>query len=315
MTAVNGAQPLAPHDLIDEELYPIREVARLTGVNPVTLRAWERRYGLIQPVRTPSGHRLYSRANIEAVRQILDWTERGVAISKVGSLLSRLEPAAPLAPATQMDNHSETADWQGHLRQATVRFDEAELDRLYGQLLNLYPLATVFLEVLLPAWKATLDQSGFGATSEWLFLDAFLRQRTFARLQLEQHRGHEPVLLATLPGQAREFESLAAGLLLCSETASVRVLPTEQPLDELALICGKLQPQALVLYSNHAFGPDFKRQLDRIAPAVDCPVALAGEACELAADLLAGSPIACLGPSGAGSAHRLAQFLTGHLDT
>lgn len=38
--------------LIREELFPIREVARLTGVNPVTLRAWERRYGLIQPMRT-----------------------------------------------------------------------------------------------------------------------------------------------------------------------------------------------------------------------------------------------------------------------
>ncbi|MBF4212988.1 MerR family DNA-binding transcriptional regulator, partial [Pseudomonas donghuensis] len=43
--------------LIREELFPIREVARLTGVNPVTLRAWERRYGLIQPTRTESGHR------------------------------------------------------------------------------------------------------------------------------------------------------------------------------------------------------------------------------------------------------------------
>ncbi len=72
-----------------EELYPIREVARLTGVNPVTLRAWERRYGLIQPTRTDSGHRLYSQADIEAVRSILAWIERGVAVSKVGKILAR----------------------------------------------------------------------------------------------------------------------------------------------------------------------------------------------------------------------------------
>lgn len=38
-----------------EGLYPIREVARLTGINPVTLRAWERRYGLIEPKRTEVG--------------------------------------------------------------------------------------------------------------------------------------------------------------------------------------------------------------------------------------------------------------------
>ncbi len=56
-----------------EDLFPIREVARLTGVNPVTLRAWERRYGLIQPTRTESGHRLYSLSDIEKVRSILAW--------------------------------------------------------------------------------------------------------------------------------------------------------------------------------------------------------------------------------------------------
>ncbi len=41
-------------------LYPIRAVSRLTGVSAVTLRAWERRYGLIVPSRTAKGHRLYS---------------------------------------------------------------------------------------------------------------------------------------------------------------------------------------------------------------------------------------------------------------
>jgi DNA-binding transcriptional MerR regulator len=68
--------------LSSEELFPIREVSRLTGVNPVTLRAWERRYGLIQPTRTESGHRLYSMADIERVRSILGWIERGVAVSR-----------------------------------------------------------------------------------------------------------------------------------------------------------------------------------------------------------------------------------------
>src|SRR5689334_25327161 len=77
--------------LEQEELFPIREVARLTGVNPVTLRAWERRYGLIVPTRTDSGHRLYSLTDIERVRSILGWIERGVAVSKIGKLLARAE--------------------------------------------------------------------------------------------------------------------------------------------------------------------------------------------------------------------------------
>ena len=85
-----------------QTLYPIREVARLTGINPVTLRAWERRYGLIQPTRTESGHRLYSVSDIEAVREVMGWLERGVAVSKVAELLAR-----PLKPEQEYKSERE----------------------------------------------------------------------------------------------------------------------------------------------------------------------------------------------------------------
>ena len=52
-------------------MLPIRAVANLTGINPVTLRAWERRYNLITPKRTPKGHRLYSENDIEIIKQVL----------------------------------------------------------------------------------------------------------------------------------------------------------------------------------------------------------------------------------------------------
>ena len=61
----------------DTPLYPIREVSRLTGVNSVTLRAWERRYGLIRPQRTPKGHRLYAQDDISRIERILQWLNRG----------------------------------------------------------------------------------------------------------------------------------------------------------------------------------------------------------------------------------------------
>ena len=47
--------------------YAIREVAELTGVKPVTLRAWQRRYNLIKPQRTDKGHRLYSEQDINEI--------------------------------------------------------------------------------------------------------------------------------------------------------------------------------------------------------------------------------------------------------
>lgn len=66
----------------------IRKAAELTGVKPVTLRAWERRYHLITPERNPKGHRLYNPEQINTIREICSWLERGVAIGKVKALLS-----------------------------------------------------------------------------------------------------------------------------------------------------------------------------------------------------------------------------------
>src|SRR5690606_18605331 len=99
--------------LQQEELFPIREVSRLTGINPVTLRAWERRYGLIQPTRTESGHRLYSQSDIEDVRSILGWIERGVAVSKVGKILAKAHTARAEIQTVDSDvGAGEWSEWQ-----------------------------------------------------------------------------------------------------------------------------------------------------------------------------------------------------------
>ena len=68
-------------------LFPIGTVSSVTGVNSVTLRAWERRYGLIKPTRTDSGHRLYSDEDIERIKLILELLDEGIAISRVKEAL------------------------------------------------------------------------------------------------------------------------------------------------------------------------------------------------------------------------------------
>jgi len=122
-------------------------------------------------------------------------------------------------------------------------------------------------------------------------------------------------LLATLPGHCRELELLVTGLLLSSSEVSVSVLGVGQPLEELALVCERMQPQALVLFTNLPPSDDLPRVLARLALALDCPLVLAGDGAELAEDSLSGSPIACLGNEGRLMQRRLQQFLAGHLDT
>lgn len=77
-------------------LYTIGEVAQLCDINPVTLRAWQRRYGLLKPQRTDGGHRLFNEYEIDRIREIKRWIDSGVQVGKVKTLL--------------MDNEQEVAD-------------------------------------------------------------------------------------------------------------------------------------------------------------------------------------------------------------
>ncbi|MFW9081600.1 MerR family transcriptional regulator [Pseudomonas sp. P2757] len=299
------------------DLFPIREVARLTGVNPVTLRAWERRYGLIQPTRTESGHRLYSMTDIERVRSIVDWIDRGVAVSKVGKILAKTEPLKVLAHIIPDDLvQSDYRQWQEQVQRAVSSFDDQALDQVYGQIFSSYSLPVVFQDILMPLWLQLLQrQDSFGQTSEWLFYDGFLRARVLQRIVTL--RGNQPrrVIVSALAGQCRELELLVAALFLSGNDAGVRVLTTGQPFDELTLVCDKVKPQALVLFSNHAPTAELPRRLNRLAMGLDCQLLLAGDAADLAQENLAGSSIGCLGNEGASMRQRMTQFLAGTLDT
>lgn len=317
MPELASVTSLASSALKQEELFPIREVSRLTGVNPVTLRAWERRYGLIQPTRTDSGHRLYSQADIDAVRSILAWIERGVAVSKVGSILAKSASSRSVAtPAYNDVSSDDWSQWQDQLRSALQNFDEPRLERVYGQIFSCYPLPVVFQSIFMPVWQELLlRQDEVGQRGEWLMLDGFLRGRCWQRLQLGRDDSRERVLLVALPGHCRELELLVAALLLGNQGVDVAVMGPGVPMADLALVCERMQPQALVVFSNQPPGDEFPRQLARLALGLECPVLLAGDSADLAEESLAGSPIACLGNEGRLMQRRLQQFLAGHLDT
>ncbi|KQQ60693.1 MerR family transcriptional regulator [Pseudomonas sp. Leaf129] len=312
----SGTRLPGVQDAALDELYPIREVARLTGINPVTLRAWERRYGLVQPTRTESGHRLYSLADIEEVRSILGWIERGVAVSKVGKILARTQQTES-PPHSAGDEQGEWQQWQERVRQCVREFAEPRLDQVYGQVFSSYPLAVAFEQVLMPVWQELLVHQGhFGQASEWIFLDTFLRARTLQRLRLTADQGQDSrVVLVAIPDHCRELELQVTGLLLGGPQVDVQLLGLGQPLEELSLVCEKLAPQALVLFSNRPPVPALIRQLKRLNNALSCPLLLAGELSETVQESLQSPEIVCLGSDGRLMQRRLQQYLAGHLDS
>lgn len=117
------------------------------------------------------------------------------------------------------------------------------------------------------------------------------------------------LLLTALNEQCRELELLVAALMLGQDPIGVRLLGAGVPLEELTLVCEKVAPVALVVFSNHAPSAELPKRLKRLALTLDCPLLLAGDAADLAQDSLVGSPVACLGNEGRLMQQRLRGFL------
>ncbi|HHJ1299165.1 MerR family transcriptional regulator [Pseudomonas sp. SWRI59] len=292
-------------DATPPDLLPMRDVVSLTGINPVTLRAWERRHGLIRPQRTEGGHRLYTARDVQRIRDILRWTSNGLPISKVGDMLVG-QPEASVQP------HSAFDDWRAAVVRATQAFDAQALEGIHGQLFTLMPKATVLREVLMPVWHELASGSAFGQRSQWLFLDTFLRARLLLRLQMNQPDAPR-VLLAGTEGQA-ELQVLCAGLLLSGEQQRIEVLGCGQPLEELPLLCAAMQPAALVIALQAPVGPVLARRLRALQMEIACPLALIGAGLAGSQAALQGIALCLLDEQGADVAGKLNALLSGTLD-
>ena len=248
---------------------PIREVSRITGVNAVTLRAWERRYGLIVPHRTAKGHRLFSTEHIQRIQQILLWLNRGVSVSQIKPLLN----APPtLAPAPDSDWQA----WRQTMIEAISELAERRLDDCFNQAMSLYPARPLCEQLLLPLLSELEQrwQGQFGAQLERVFFHSWLRSKLGARIY-HNNRSLKgaPVLLINHSDLPFEPQLWLTALLVSSSHCPVEVFDAPVPGGELVLAVEHLKPRAVVLYSSKTLNT---HQLPRLLQGIDCPILIAG---------------------------------------
>ncbi|MBP7188620.1 MAG: MerR family transcriptional regulator [Thiopseudomonas sp.] len=175
-------------DAIDQNaLYPIREVARLTGVNPITLRAWERRYNLIEPVRTESGHRLYTQEHIDFLHETLRLMEEGIPISRIQAVISEASPRQTHTSAVTPSSDKSHALLE-KIVQAAGQLQVQALERLLDRVFADYSLNP--LRILLAEVDAHLQQQDNSAVSL-----VFWRSSVLRRIQVRLHSLYTQPLL------------------------------------------------------------------------------------------------------------------------
>ena len=256
-------------------MLPIREVSRMTGVNSVTLRAWERRYGLIKPHRTPKGHRLYSDRHLAQIQSILTWLERGVAVSQVKELLER-----PNQSRTAVDSPWQQA--QQDLLNALLAFDPGKLEHIYNQAAAQYPVRTLCTQLLEPLLQHLEQrwQGQFGSQLEQVFAHTWLRSKLATRLYHNNCHSQGPrLVLASLSDQHCEPGLWLLALLLSNEGCHINLLEWEVPASELGLLCEHNQAKALIMFSSQALpAAQLRRQLPKLSDHHDTPLFMAGPA-------------------------------------
>ncbi|WP_312486004.1 MerR family transcriptional regulator [Stutzerimonas nitrititolerans] len=256
---------------LPEGLLPICEVAHQTGVNPATLRGWERRFGLIQPQRTTRGLRLYDAEQIIRIRQILVWLEQGVNISQVSGLLQGPQQAAEPTGASWVEQQQL---WLSRIGE----FNERALDDYFNQSIALYSAETLCRHLLWPVLEQLqLRWSGpIRRRLEQVFFLPWLRINLGTRVYHSNRLLNGPPLL-TLNLSDHVMEP---GLWLCAWLASnagcpVRVIDWSIPVADLSLAISRIGPRAVLLYGNETLEPGY---LGRLFDAVDCPQLLCGHA-------------------------------------
>lgn len=235
-----------------EGLYPIRTVSALTGVNPVTLRAWERRYGLIQPQRTPKGHRLYTEADIERIHRILELLDQGISIGQTRRLI---ETDAPIQESSLLQSRDEDA-WsplQHRFAEAVERLDEVALASAYDDALGSHPISQVHRQLVLPLSRrlAQTDDGEPLALAGRRFFSAFMRNKLGAQLHHQSELARGPKLLAAcLPGDSIETELLIFGVAALRQGYRLILLGPDIPLTSVRAAARACHARGVVLFGE-----------------------------------------------------------------
>ena len=240
----------------------IGEFARRVGVSPELLRAWEQRYGLLQPVRSAGGFRLYSEEDADRVARMRRALAEGLSAAEAARVA--LEDEAPERGLIE--------DARGRLLAAVEVFDEAALQGVLDDAVAALGLEPFVRDLILPglAEIGRRWQAGDAEVSQEHFASNLIRGRLLSLARLWSRGAGPLALLACAPREQHDISLLAFGLMLRSHGWRVLFLGADTPISTIKTTAQVTGPAAIVVVAFDAALFDSNstalRQLARIAP-------------------------------------------------
>lgn len=243
----------------DTPVYTIKTVVQETGIAPATLRAWERRYGVLSPGRSDGGYRLYSERDIATLRWLKNQVDAGVSISRAVALLEIRHRAGEepelevergphhLAPA---ENVRGTETIVEELVDSLTLFQEPHAEAVLAEAFALYPVDVVAEEIIAPTLVEMGERWHRGEASvvQEHFATAFLRRRLTALFHAYPQPLSGPLAITgSGPSEWHDVGILLVSLSLRRHGWRVIYLGQNVPAEHLLREVRKLRPDMICL--------------------------------------------------------------------
>jgi DNA-binding transcriptional MerR regulator len=259
-------------DLSDLPKHTIKTVCAQTGILPVTLRAWERRYQLLQPQRTAGNYRLYSDRDIALLRWIKSRLETGLTISRVTDEFQALrrsgrwpEVAPPPPPAPVVESATPPDIYSQRLYAALVAMNEGQAAEVLREAHALFDLTAICLDIIQPCLYAIGEAwyRGQVRIASEHFASQFLRGRLISLFQAYPMRHTAPrIVVGCVANEFHDIGSLMLALFLRRDGYRVEFLGANVHLGDLADYARDQRPALLCLSANSPASAQELRQME-----------------------------------------------------
>jgi MerR family transcriptional regulator, light-induced transcriptional regulator len=284
-------------DPADQPLLRIGELSRRLGVSDHVLRAWESRYGLLRPVRSAGGFRLYAESDERRVRRMQAHLDRGLSAAEAARAALAETQAALSVPVPTGGGITDLAD---DMRAALDAFDEPLAQALLDRLLTDFTVEAALRDVVMPYLRDLGDrwERGDVSVAQEHFASNVLRGR-LSGMARGWGLGNGPqAVLAAPPGELHDLGLMVFGIILHATGWRIRYLGTSTPVDDLARVVDDARPALVVLA---AVSPErfeaVSSGLARLAQQAPLALAGAGASPELArtvgASTMRQDPVTC----------------------
>ena len=221
----------------------IGEFGRRVGVSPDLLRAWERRYGLLRPVRSPGGFRLYTAEDAARVSRMRQALGDGLSAAEAAGIALADEPRA--------SREGPAPDAVARMLASIRAYDEPGVHAALDEGLAAFGVDVVLRDLVLPTLRQVgLEwQQGTLDVSHEHFASHVLRGRLLALGRLWGRGGGPLALLACAPGEEHDLGLIAFGLVLRSYGWRILLLGADTPVATLVHAAETTRPALTVVTS------------------------------------------------------------------